>query len=231
MSKLQNRVMSMNFKKAGVRFIIIALTVILLGGVAVGVTFRTQISEIITYSQKEDQNELTNEQQEQLTEDNEKYNQKENQEENQEEDGEHYGKSENNDHEFFDSAQFTKPSTGMKIALCSYIGICGLFALAYWLIIAAWLFQASVKAGMSSLLWTALGLFFNVLAVIAFLIVRNFMNVCPNCGTYQKSAKYCRSCGAEMQIKCAGCGTVVKPMDLYCSHCGKELNSNQKNKE
>lgn len=223
MSKLQNRVMNINFKKTAVRFIIIALIVILLGGIAVGVTFRTQISEIITYSQTEDQAEHTSDQQKQLTEDNEKYSQKEN--------GEHDSKSEYNDHEFFDSAQFTKPSTGMKIALCGYIGICGLFALAYWLLIAAWLFQASAKAYMSTLLWTVLGLFFNVLAVIAFLIVRNFMNACPNCGTHQKSAKYCRRCGAEMQIKCDGCGTVVKPLDLYCSNCGKELNSNQKNKE
>ena len=223
MSKLQNRVMSMNFKKVGVRFIIIALTVILLGGAAVGVTFKTQISEIVSYSQTEDQIEHTNDQQKQLTEYNEKYSRNKS--------GEHDGKSEYNDHEFFDSAQFTKPSTGMIIALCGYIGVCGLFALAYWLLIAAWLFQASAKAYMSTLLWTALGLFFNILAVIAFLIVRNFMNVCPNCGTYQKSAKYCRKCGAEIQIKCAGCGTVVKSMDLYCSHCGKELNANQKNKE
>lgn len=222
MNKLQNRVMNINFKKVSVRFIIVFLAVILLGAVAVGVTFRTQIGEIITYSQTEDQTEHTSEQQKQLTEDNEKYSQKEN--------GEHYGKFENNDHGFFDSAQFTKPSTGMKIALCSYIGICGLFALAYWLLIAAWLFQASTKAYMCSVLWTVLGLFFNLFAVIAFLVVRSLQSVCWGCGTYQKEAEYCRNCGAEMSIKCAECGTVVKPLDLYCSHCGKELNANQKNK-
>ncbi len=222
MKKLQNRIMSMNFKKVAVRFIIVVLAVILLGGVAVGVTFRTQISEIITYSQTEDQAEHTIDQQKKLTEDNEKYSQKEN--------GEHYGKFENNDHEFFDSAQFTKPSTGMKIALCSYIGICGLFALAYWLLIAAWLFQASTKAYMFSLLWTVLGLFFNLFAVIAFLVVRSLQSVCPSCGTYQKEAEYCRNCGAEMSTKCVECGTVVKPLELYCPNCGKELNANQKNK-
>lgn len=222
MNKFGNRVMSMNFKKVALRFIIVVLAVILLGGVAVGVTFRTQISEIITYSQTEDQAEHTSDQQKQLTEDNEKYSQKEN--------DEHDSKSEYNDHEFFDSAQFTKPSTGMMIALCSYIGICGLFALAYWLLIAAWLFQASTKAYMCSLLWTVFGLFFNLFAVIAFLVARSLQSVCPSCRTYQKEAKYCRNCGAEMSTKCAECGTVVKPLELYCPNCGKELNANQKNK-
>jgi glutaminase len=85
-----------------------------------------------------------------------------------------------------------------------YAVLCALLALAYWLLIMAWLYQAAAKASMNRTLWTILGLFFNLVAVIAFLIVRSLQAVCPSCGVYQKAAEYCRVCGAPMKCKCAG---------------------------
>ena len=43
----------------------------------------------------------------------------------------------------------------------------------YWLLVAAWLYKSAVNEGMNKSLWMILGLFTNLLAVIAFLIVRD----------------------------------------------------------
>ena len=51
MNKLQNRIMNMNFKKTAKRFVLAALIIVILGGAAVGVAYRTQIQETITYHQ------------------------------------------------------------------------------------------------------------------------------------------------------------------------------------
>ncbi|MFB0920596.1 MAG: hypothetical protein QMB62_06900, partial [Oscillospiraceae bacterium] len=51
MNKLQNRIMNMNFKKTAKRFVLAALLIVILGGAAIGVAYRTQIQEVITYHQ------------------------------------------------------------------------------------------------------------------------------------------------------------------------------------
>ncbi len=43
----------------------------------------------------------------------------------------------------------------------------------YWLLVAAWLYKSAVNEGMNRSLWPILGLFANLLAVLAFLIVRD----------------------------------------------------------
>ena len=43
----------------------------------------------------------------------------------------------------------------------------------YWLLTAAWLYRSAVNAGMNKSLWMILGLVGNLLAVAAFLIVRD----------------------------------------------------------
>lgn len=43
----------------------------------------------------------------------------------------------------------------------------------YWLLVMAWLYKSAVNEGMNRSLWTILGLFTNLLAVLAFLIVRD----------------------------------------------------------
>ena len=43
----------------------------------------------------------------------------------------------------------------------------------YWLLVMAWLYKNAVNEGMNRSLWPILGLFTNLLAVLAFLIVRD----------------------------------------------------------
>ena len=43
----------------------------------------------------------------------------------------------------------------------------------YWLLVMAWLYKSAVNEGMNRSLWTILGLFTNLLAVLVFLIVRD----------------------------------------------------------
>ena len=43
----------------------------------------------------------------------------------------------------------------------------------YWLLVMAWLYKSAVNEGMNKSLWPILGLFTNLLAVFAFMIVRD----------------------------------------------------------
>ncbi len=217
MNRLQNRILNMNFGKTAKWFVLAALIIVILGGAAVGVAYRTQIQEAITYHQTyaEGNDSKTQEVQGQTVRGNE----------------DNYFENENGgargraiEHmDFFDSAQITEPSTGAKIILGVYGLLCLLIGISYWLLIAAWLYQAAEKCSMNGLFWAALGIFFNLAAVITFLLLRSRKTICHSCGQRQNAAEYCRACGAPMQLKCSECGTVMDIRDAYCSHCGKNL--------
>lgn len=216
MNKLQTKIMNMDFKKTAKRFILLSLVIIVLGGVLTGFMFRTQISEAITYHQTYENSRENSQQKD--NDENVRY------------DGEHYGDRgdrergyDNEESDFFDSGQFTMPTVGAEIVFFTYVSFCALIALTYWLLVMAWLYRAAAKAAMNRTLWTILGLFFNLAAVIAFLIMRSLQTACPSCGTYQKAGIFCRACGAPLQIKCTECGVLVEGKDAYCSHCGKRI--------
>ena len=217
MNKLQIRILSMNFKNAAKRFVLAVLLIVILGGTAVGVAYRTQIQEAITYHQTytEGNGSKALEVPGQSVRGNaENYFEKEN------------GRARDHEFEhgdFFDSAQFTEPSIGAKILLGIYGLLCLLLGISYWLLITAWLYQAAEKSSMNGLFWAVLGIFFNLAAVLAFLLLRSRKAICPKCGLRQNTAEYCRACGAAMQLKCSECGTVMNIRDAYCSHCGKSL--------
>lgn len=213
MNKLQAGIMNMNFQKTAKRFIILSLIIVILGGVLTGLMFRTQIGEAITYHQTYENN-TDNESRGDYGGNDRYYSENR---------GDHESGHDYENADFFESGLFTKPSVGAEIVFWVYAVLCALLALAYWLLIMAWLYQAAAKASMNRTLWTILGLFFNLVAVIAFLIVRSLQAVCPSCGVYQKAAEYCRVCGAPMKCKCAGCGTLVDVKDSYCSNCGRAL--------
>ncbi|MGC4020193.1 MAG: zinc ribbon domain-containing protein [Muricomes sp.] len=231
MNKLQTKIMNMDFKKAARRFILLSLAVILLGGALTGFMFRTQIGEAASYHQNYEngrENEAWKDNSEEWKDNSE----------DARHDGENYGEPEERErgHErgeadFFETGQFTMPTVGEILVFATYVSLCALITLTYWLLVMVWLYQAASKADMNKLLWTLLGLFFNFLAVIAFLIVRSRQMFCSNCGIYQKSGIFCRACGAPLQIKCAECGALVDRKDTYCSHCGKKITHNGTDKE
>lgn len=84
-------------------------------------------------------------------------------------DGEHDG----HDREDAWKSQIT-PLTPVHFVIFGVVGVLWLALLAwYWLLTAAWLYRSAVNAGMNKSLWMILGLVGNVLAVAAFLIVRD----------------------------------------------------------
>lgn len=84
-------------------------------------------------------------------------------------DGEHDG----HDREDAWKSQIT-PLTPVHFVIFGVAGVLWLALLAwYWLLTAAWLYRSAVNAGMNKSLWMILGLVGNVLAVAAFLIVRD----------------------------------------------------------
>ncbi|MBP3038867.1 zinc ribbon domain-containing protein [Bacillaceae bacterium Marseille-Q3522] len=210
MNKLQSKIMNMDFKKTAKRFIVLSLIIVIVGGILTGLMFRTQISEAITYHQTYE-NSRENRMQEETTRYNEEYR----------EDGQWEHGFEKAD--FFESVPFTVPTVGAQIVLFTYAVLCALIGLVYWLLVMAWLYQAAFRASMNRTLWTILGLFFNLAAVVAFLIVRSLQTVCPSCGTYQKAGAFCRACGVPLQIKCTECGVLADGKDKYCSNCGKQI--------
>lgn len=217
MNKLQNRIINNNFGKTAKRFVITALLIVVLGGAAVGAVYRTQIQEVITYHQtytKENDGRTPEVQEQTGRGDNENSFNNENDEAHDRGIGHA---------DFFNSAQITEPSVGAKIVLGVYALLCLLIGISYWLLIAAWLYQSAEKCAMNGFLWAVLGIFFNLAAVLAFLLLRSRKTACPRCGQRQNTAEYCRACGAPMQLKCSECGTLMDIRDAYCSHCGKSL--------
>jgi hypothetical protein len=216
MTTLKARIMNKDFKKAAKIFIILSLIIIIFGGILTGLMFGTQANEVHSYF-----NTLDNNFQE-GTQPNFPV-------------GHYYNKYEDNDrywsgymhNDFFRSEQFTQPSTGAMIVLGTYLTLLTLLFIAYWLLITAWLYQAATKASMNGLLWALLGFFFNLYAVIAFLVIRSFIRQsCYSCGARQKPATYCIACGTAMKHQCSECGELTDPKDSFCSKCGKALKDN-----
>jgi class 3 adenylate cyclase/tetratricopeptide (TPR) repeat protein len=47
---------------------------------------------------------------------------------------------------------------------------------------------------------------------------------CPNCHrANEETQKFCRNCGAKLQMDCSGCGTPIIPGDRFCGECGLRL--------
>ena len=62
----------------------------------------------------------------------------------------------------------------MNYAIIGGLGVLwAVLALYYWLAVVAWLYKSAVNEGMNKSLWMILGLAGNLLAVAAFLIVRD----------------------------------------------------------
>jgi hypothetical protein len=214
MKGFQQKIMATDFGKLLKRLIIIALVVVVVGGGLSAWMMRTQIAELSALDRAEEQSvqAIENIPQNSVRED--AYG-----------DGEHDREHDHGDREIdpFDAGLVTRPTTPAIAAFIGWLALCGLCALAYWLLVAAWLYKAAVQAGMNRALWPILGLAGNLLAVAAFLIVRGRLSCCAKCGAWQKLSVYCRSCGSLMERKCPKCGAACGTNDAYCPKCGTVL--------
>ena len=51
---------------------------------------------------------------------------------------------------------------------------------------------------------------------------------CPNCqSANEETQKFCRNCGAKLQMNCSGCGSPILPSDRFCGECGLQLETNK----
>ena len=82
--------------------------------------------------------------------------------------GEHHA-----DREELWKSSITPPTAGTLAALGGIAVLWLALGIYYWLLVAAWLYKSAVNEGMNKSLWPILGLFTNLLAVLAFLIVRD----------------------------------------------------------
>lgn len=113
--------------------------------------------------------------------------------------------------------------TKIVILATTILGI--LWLLVVWYTIVCYLYRSSTFSRMNRTLWTILGIFGGILALLAFFIARSILKVrCENCDAWQDAEQaYCTDCGAALQQNCPGCGASVSQNAAYCPSCGKEM--------
>ena len=194
MKRWKERILQMKFGGLVKRLAVLSVCVVLLGGILSAVLLQPQISQITAAVQQEEQI------------------------------GGFPG--EHSDHwEGWDDARgITEPALPVKAGLLVIGAVfCALFA-AWWLLVPAWLYQASKRAQMNPLLWPLLGLFWSLWGLLLFLVVRSLLRQrCGACGTWQRKAAFCRTCGTRFYAACPSCRTDCSPDDQYCNHCGAPL--------
>ena len=199
MDKVREKVLKTDFTKFFKSFFILAILVMILGGIGIGITFHTQISETFNALQKGE------------------FHFGEMEKPYYGEYGEEAGLSLFSD--------ITRPSAGAVTVVLLYGGIAMILLLLFWIAVAACLYQRGIRSGMNGFLWLLCGLAGNLLAIPAFLLVRSLTRQkCHICGHWQvKKRWYCTECGAEINRNCSECGELCEIHDKYCSRCGREL--------
>jgi hypothetical protein len=223
MNKLQARMLRMDFRRIAKQFVIIAVTFFLVSAVVIGLSCRTQIGEAINLHRQGV--ELTDDKDRASFDNKEYHHDRENDRTKENILSENEGQSKNAVTQ--DSNPITPLPTATKIVLVVILAIGGLLGIAYWVLIAMWLYQASVSVSMNGVVWLILGIFFNLCAVIAFFIIRSTRAACPVCGKRQDKSGYCRFCGSKMQVLCSECGATIQNLDAYCHNCGASLRNSE----
>ncbi len=146
---MNRKIMHWNYKKAFIAVVVMAVVLALVSAVAVPLSLSRQISDIRALEQSEASEQA---QTQQSGSDRER------------EHGREHGDWEKN----------ITPLTAGHYALFGSLAVLWLaLGAVYWLLVVAWLYKSAVCEGMNKSLWPILGLFFNLLAVFAFLIVRD----------------------------------------------------------
>ena len=194
MKHWKERILQMKFGKVVKRLTIVSVCAVLLGGILSAILLQPQISQISSAVRQEERIGGFH--------------------------GEHF-----DDWAGWDDAHgITEPTLPVKAGLLAIGAVfCALFAV-WWLLVPAWLYQASKRAQMNTLLWPLLGLFWSLWALLLFLVIRSLLRQrCGACDTWQRKASFCRTCGAKFHVICPSCGTDCNPGDQYCGHCGSSL--------
>ena len=140
---MKEKVMTKNYAKAFKTVIILAIVLALLSAISIPLSLAQQIRDISALEQSRQEQRLT------------------------QDEGRHV------DREKLWKSQLT-PLGAANYALLGGVALLWLvLGLYYWLLVVAWLYKNAVNEGMNKSLWPILGLFTNLFAVFAFLIVRD----------------------------------------------------------
>lgn len=211
MNRIKSYVLQMDFSKFFKWFLIAALAVFFISGVAAGISLRAQIGEAMSHVRTIEENgKLSAVHGEYCENAHDSYHDEEG--------------------EFGEGLVISEPSGAGEIMLGIFGGCCLLIFAVYWLAVALWLYQAAVFSGMNGLLWLLAGLCANLAAVLLFLLVRSFIRKkCPACGHFQSAQNHhCVECGTTLYQACGTCGYECKFGDRYCPNCGEELSGEKK---
>ena len=157
---MKEKIMRWNYKKAFITVVILAVVLSIVSAVAIPLSLSQQIREAHALEQTAKAERLTEA------------------ETRAEHDGEHERENWKKD---------ITPLSVWHFVLFGSLGALWLVIIAiYWLLVMAWLYKSAICEGMNKSLWPILGLFFNIFAVFAFLIVRDRPSrVKPVCGDAQ----------------------------------------------
>lgn len=212
MSKIREKIMKTNFAKKLKKLLILSACVLLLGGGISALSLSTQIGEVISQAQswEKTDSELHRDAYHWLNEEYSFENWK-------------WNRFEKRDiHENF---QLTEPILTAKIAIGITSTMFILLAVAFWVLISMWLYQAAVRADMNGSLWLLMGLGGNIFAALLFILVRSFIRKkCPSCGHYQSTdMNFCTQCGTLIRKKCPSCGVDCGSDEVFCHACGQKM--------
>ncbi len=204
MKHWKERILQMRFRKLVKRLAILSICVVLLGVILSVVLLQPQISQITSAAQQAEQIDGFREG--------------------------HFCDWESWDRESWDREGWddaygiTEPTLPVKCTLLAIGAVFFALFAVWWLLVPAWLYQASKRAQMNTLLWPLLGLVWSLWGLLLFLVARSLLRQrCSSCGAWQKSASFCRACGAKLHVTCPSCGAECSPGGQYCSHCGSSL--------
>ena len=144
---MKDKIMRWNYKKLFVAILILAVVLALVSAIAVPLSLSQQLRDVHAWAQTA-KTERMQEAGEQV---------------------EHDGARERDDWE----QHITPLNTGHFVLFGSLILLWLALGAVYWLLVVAWLYKSALTEGMNKSLWPILGLFFNLFAVFAFLIVRD----------------------------------------------------------
>ena len=194
MKHWKERILQMKFGRVVRRLAIFSVCAVLLGGILSVVLLQPQISQITSAAQQEEQIDA-------------------------------FRGEWSPDWEGWDDAHgITEPALPVRAALLARGAVFCALAAAWWLLGPAWLFQASGRARMNTLVWPLLGLLWSLWGLILFLVIRSLLRQrCAACGTWQRKASFCTACGRSFHVTCPSCGADCSPDDRHCGRCGASL--------
>ena len=144
---MKDKIMRWNYKKMFITIIIFAIVLALVSAVAVPLSLSQQLRDAHAWAQSA-KAERMQEAGSQTA---------------------HDGARERDDWEQY----ITPLHTGHFVLFGTLAGLWLALGAVYWLLVMAWLYKSAVLEGMNKSLWPIMGLFFNLFAVFAFLIVRD----------------------------------------------------------